>query len=763
MPRYAFVIFLGSLAAFYQNQIPDGLWLSWAPMALFFGWVSPRYRLGFLFLAAWLWCSGLLHIHLDYRLKSGFDAQDVVVSGRIADLVTVRDQSLRFEFEPADISGYTGRQPRRIRVSWYQTKVIPRAGEYWQFKLRLRQPHGYLNPGGFDYQAWQFTRGIDGSASVRQSKLNQRLSSASILDIDTWRSRLAQNIAGNCINCSHQGLIQALVIGFRGQIDPEQSKALRDTGTAHLLAISGLHIGLIAGLSFVLGRFGWHLGIYRLGLTRGQIASLAALGGALIYAALAGFSLPTIRALLMLTVLLLAYLFRQKINLLDSLALALIFLLMVDPRAAGSISLWLSLSALLIIAYAQPQLSRASGWWRRLVGLQWYFSLLMMPIGLFLFDQTTPAGLVANLVAIPVVSFAVLPLSLCASAVSAISPDVSIPLFAFIDWILSWLLDYLGWLANSGLSALIRHAVPVPLLFCVLLALIAWLMPTGRAIRRAALVLTVIVLSWKPQGLGHGEFRLVVLDVGMGTSIVLHTRSHSLIYDFGPGNQKGFSSADWTLVPYLQFRQTDSVDLMIVSHVDQDHSGGFVSFLDQVDQVPVISGTPAELKTRFSLDQRVDSCHEFPDWRWDGVEFRFLPAGGDRSNLSTNNRSCVLLVRGYHQALLPGDIETQQELQLIESHRDQLKADILVAPHHGSRTSSGRRFLQQVSPDFVVFTVSKNNRWKFPHASVIERFAELGVTRLRSDLHGAISFVSQADHLGWQTTRLPPRRIWRRW
>ena len=763
MPRYAFVIIVGALFAFYQNQLPDRYWLSLTPFVLLLAWCRPRYRELALLAAAWLWCGGLLQFHLDHRVGEDFDGRQVAAVGMIADIVEVGGDRLRFVFEPDWIENYPGRLPRRLSLNWYRSEERPRAGETWRLQLKLKRPSGYLNPGGFDYEAWLFTRGIDGLGYVRPLPQNRRLESAPALSLNAWRERLFDSLAQHCIECRHLGLIQALVLGHRGNIDPAQRKLLRDTGTAHLLAISGLHVGLIAGLCFGIGRAGWRFGFHRSGCSRAEFAAAVALTGALLYAAMAGFSLPTVRALIMLAALLLALLARQRLNLLQSIALAAIVIVIADPRSVGSISFWLSLSALAVIAMAQPRLAGIHGWWRQLLLLQVYFSLLMLPLGLLFFGQATSAGLAANLVAIPTVAFIVLPGSLLGSLLSVTGLPGSDWLLSGTDAALGVLFSYLQWLGDIGLAALPGRRLPLALVLSGGIVVVLALTPLSGALKRAAFVLAAVMLSWSPPRLAPGAFRVDVLDVGMGTSVVVQTRFHSLVYDVGPGSPSGFSAADWTLIPLLRWRGIEMPDLLVVSHVDQDHSGGLPSLVGGAVSLPLLSGTPSRLEQRHALEAGVGSCHAYPDWSWDGVRFRFLGRADPGARASTNDRSCILMIDGHHRVLLPGDIEAGQELRLVEAYADALRADIMLSPHHGSNTSSDLRFLQRVQPSYVVHTVGRGNRWKFPHAAVVQRYQAIGSRQFRSDRHGSVSFVSAAESLAWSSPRVPPRRLWRRW
>ena len=762
MPQHALAIVLGSLLAFYGNELPDRSWSALVPILLLLYRYGTAYRFILVLAAAFLWSSAVFHYHLDHRLVTSYDNQIMLVRGIVADIPQRDHGRISLYLKAIEITDYPADMPRLVRLNWYQDSVVPRAGELWQFEAKLKQPRGRANPAGFDFAAWQFVKGIDATGYIRTSTLNTKIRSASMLSVNHWRTLLATAIDQNCGSCQYTGLIKALVLGFRGDIGEAQTQLLQATGTAHLLAISGLHIALVALVFFTIGRLVWRLGLYRTGLNRPQSAALISMSAALGYAALAGFSLPTVRALVMFTVLLLALLFKSRINLLQSLSLAVVLILVVDPRAAGSASFWLSIGALLVIAFVQFRLPQKMRWWQQLLVLQCFFSLLFAPLGVLIFEQLNPAGFLANIVAIPVISFAVLPMVLTGCLILATGFDVAQFPFYLADQLLGYLLHYLEWLVATGLQS-IALAYPVPLVLLSAISLALLVIPPLAVMRKAGLVFLLLLVSWHPTRLKHGVYEMIVFDVGMGTSLLIRTRHHSLVYDFGLAKPGVFSAAEWALIPSLRRYAIEDPDLMIASHVDQDHSGGLQSFADRIRPDTLLSGTPQKLRARFKLEHDVRSCHGYPAWRWDGVNFRFVTTRTLSGNLSSNNQSCVLLIDGYHKTLIPGDIESKQELRLVRDHGAALAADVLLVPHHGSNTSSSQTFLNQVKPEYAVYTLSRNNRWGFPKPAVTRRYTALGTRQYRSDQDGAVIVTSRFDSLQIRTSGNPPRRIWRRW
>ncbi len=753
-------IVLGSALAFWGGSLPDTFWFAMLPLPLLGSFLNTRYQPLCLFLSSFLWASLDYHLQLERNLDVSSDANVFLVTGVIADLVEEREQSIRFIIKPDNIAGYDRPLPDKIRLGWYRGQQRPKAGERWQLVVKLKKSSALQNPGGFDYRRWLFVQGIGATGYVRQAEENLKLQDAQWWRINRYRETLTRAIETHCSTCAYSGLYQALVTGYRGGIDISHRQILQDSGTAHLLAISGLHIGFIAAVFFGFGRIAWRFGLYRLRCNRLECSASFAIIAAILYSSLAGFSFPTLRALIMLGVVLLALLLRRGINLLNSVAIAASLILVIDPLAMGSSSFWLSVSALLIIALGQYLLTSQASALKRLCIIQLLFSLLFIPLTMLLFNQASPAGFLANIIAIPLLGFIVLPMVLLASLMAVSGLQIAAGLFTVVDIVMSGLFNYLDRLLNSGLAAYQGGEMPVFLLLCAAVGLLLFLLPVGIKPKIPALLLLLLPLLWQPVRLAPGDFRLTVLDVGMGTSVVIETRNHSLVYDFGPGNNQGFSAGGWVLKPYLRFRGIETADLMVISHVDRDHSGGFISFVDDFDPSRLLSGTPTELMQRFRLETPVRSCHDYPIWRWDGVEFEFLSTSGLGLQASTNNRSCVLQVRGRQSVLISGDIEAERELHLVEQYAEALESDILLVPHHGSLTSSTPAFVQQLSPESVIFTVGRNNRWGFPRAEIVARYISLTSRIYRTDRLGAIIINSRAQGYSIDSYRRRQQRIW---
>jgi len=769
----ALALISGLLLVFFSNKLNDPYWASHLPIILALAFLVPKYRIILIILSAYLWAGFCFQVSLNLKLNNSFDNQVVLLSGTVIDIPDIKFRSVRFLLKPDHIEGYNQNLPNKIRLSWYRSHQLPIAGERWQFRAKLRRPSGFQNPAGFDYERWLLVKGIGATGYIKKSTSNQLLDSAPWWNFNQLRSKVAQSIDRKCEPCDNQGLIKALTIGYRGDIRLHQKQILNDSGTAHLLAISGLHIGLISGLFYLLGRWLWRVHFFRFRYNRLEFSAVLSFVAGFTYAALSGFSIPTVRALVMLGVIFFALKFRLSNNLLNTIATTVVLILILDPLAIGSPSLWLSVGALLIISFAQyllgnelldNQRSNQISWFRTLLLVQGIFTLMFIPMGIMLFGQVNIAGYLANVVAIPAVSFMLLPLALIASFFASVNSPYSDWLLIICDRGMTLLLRYLEWLLTSGFEAIGTGYIPMPLLILSLLGLAILIVPRAIPGKKLALIVILLPVIWRPEKLEYGGYEMTVLDVGMGTSVIVKTQYHSLVYDFGPGNNTGYSAGSWVVKPYLQYYNILPPDLMIISHVDQDHSGGFHTFKSNFNSATLISGTPKQVQERFNLDLPIQSCHGMQPWRWDGVDFEFLPLPKKESVISlmndTNNHSCVLKIQGYHTLLLTGDIEAERESWLVSMDPHHLKADLIVAPHHGSSTSSTNDFIHQVLPKAVIFTVGKNNRWNFPKPKVLERYRAIKSQIYRTDLDGAVTFQSDSNDFLIESQRRRYPRLW---
>ncbi len=757
MLRTGIVFLTGIVLACYSPLLIDSLWISYLPLLLLVSALNPAFRIVGGLLCGVLWASLAMHWQIDHRWPETLNNKRLVVVGKVINIPRPTSRSIKFLFRPLTLSMPVDYIPDKVKLSWRGAPGNLRPGQLWRLRIKLKQPHGYQNPGGFDYERWLFAQGIQATGHVLRSTDNHLLDDHSF-GLNRWRYAINQHIQDSCYGCRHVGLMQALVTGFRGDIPQATRLMLQRSGTAHLIAVSGLHIGIVAAVFYFLGYIGWRRISALQQMAQGDFAMALSWCAGLVYSLLSGLGLPAQRAMMMLTVLLLARLLRLPLNLLQATAAAVLLVLIWSPLAVLSASFWLTLNALLIIVFATLLMQRSDGWFKKLVLLQLLFALLYIPISLIIFQQAHPASFIANLIAVPWVSLVVVPLDFFLLLLFWLPQSVLQWLYQWLDLMLDGLLNFIAWLLDHGLGA-IPMAHIAPLWLAVFIVVSVLLLQPGRLISRAILwLLMPLIIFWHPRQ--PALLRMEVLDVGMGTSIVLQTRHHALIYDFGPGNRRDYSLGRWVVQPFLQYSGIDHVDRIVLSHSDQDHIGGFYALQKDFAEIPAFSGMRDDMLWRFPVLQTIRDCHHSAAWRWDAVRFEFLTTP-HRDNDKDNNRSCVLSITvGNTHILLPGDIERLQEQRLLQRYGEHLRANILVAPHHGSMTSSSPSFIRQLAPHSVIFTSGFLNRWRFPRPAIVQRYRALGAQLFNTAQGGAIRVECRETGCRIDSLRHRQPRIW---
>jgi competence protein ComEC len=752
----------GTAIALYSTEAPDVFWFSLLPITLTGCWVLPAYR--FALIAVSVYFLTGIQLHLIDQDNQVFQTRhlSIKVEGIIADIPRFNRHQIKFLFKPETSIPKFDHYPELIQLAWYRTTEKPKAGERWQLTLKLKPPGGFQNPGTFDYAQWLYAKGVGATGYVLTKGDNRKIDDATIAFIQRWRQSISTRLDQICPDCQNIGLLKALIIGYRGDIPHQMQRRLQDSNTAHLLAISGLHVGLISGLFYWAAGINWRKWGYRVWPNQLEFAATAGLVSAIGYAALAGFSLPTQRALIMLVFLYLSLILRNRLNLLDNLALAVTVILILSPTSLLSISFWMSFLAVLVIGFSIFLLKPVKSQFKQLLLLQLLFTVLLLPVNILFFGQVGPASFLANIVAIPIISLIVLPGSILAISCLLINDVLANAVFQTIDQVLEGLIYFLGFLLDSGLSAIKLTAPPVLILGLMSAGLLVLSLPIGLRRIYLSLLLIAPVILWNPDKLQHGSFRMDVLDVGMGTALVVQTENHSLVYDFGPGKSTGYNSGARIVRPFLNAQGIDQPDLLIISHVDQDHSGGFYAFQKKAMPGAIVTGTPEQVRKTFGLLNLPRSCHRMNGWIWDGIAFEFLTSNQFSERSSTNDRSCVLKISGAHQVLITGDIESKQESALIGRYGSQLAAKILLAPHHGSLTSSSLEFIEVVDPLHTIFTAGLYNRWNFPKPEILMRYQNRGSEIYRTDQDGSIQITSRSDDLVFARYRDKKRQRWHR-
>lgn len=763
LPLSALAVLLGMLALQRLDALPHPLWgLIFLPLPL----LAWRYRLwrpaamaaaGFL----WAWINAALT--LSAQLPAEVEGQDVMVVGEIISLPDVDRRRAHFQFAVDSIrqDDTPLPNPGRVVLNWYFPPAALQVGDRWRLRVRLKRPHGLSNPGGFDYEAWLFRHGLRATGYVRDSPDNR------LLAHDPWnqpvnrlRQALAQRIAAALPQSDFRGIIQALTIGQRAAIDPAQWQVLTATGTNHLVAISGLHVGMVAGLAFFLLRFLWSRSA-RLSLRwpAPRAGAVAAVVAAVLYAALAGFSIPTQRTVIMVLVVMVSVMLGRSGRPMSVLSLALLTVLIWDPLAVLEPGLWLSFAAVALIFYGMGQRLAPRGLWWKWGRVQVLVAVGLAPLLLILFQRVSLVAPAANLLAVPWVTLVVVPLSLLGTALLGLGSALGAVLLQMAAGAMGGLWPLLAGLAHSGAAQWLQAPPPFWAYVPALLGTLWLLAPAGVPGRWLGVVLLAPMVMVSPARPSAGEVWFTLLDVGQGLAAVVETADHTLVFDTGPATGERFDAGSAVVLPYLRQAGIHRIDTLIVSHGDMDHRGGAAAILSQGEVGRLLTSVPDKIPWKRGV---AEPCRAGQQWQWDGVRFEILypfPAQTDQGN----DASCVLRVAtARHAVLLPGDIEKRSERRLVTRATAQLAADILVAPHHGSNTSSTTAFLEAVRPRYVLFAVGYRNRYGFPKPAVTARYAAEGVVLLDSAHAGAIRFRLDASPLLAAPERYRPasRRYW---
>jgi len=741
--RIATIAFLAGIIIFQQlSDLPDGRWagLLFISLPLSIRLAPLKIPLWLVngFLAALLQASTILGASLAPQLSG----QDIIVVGVVDSIPQQRQFGQRFEFtveSSPNSDVLISDLPQKIRLNWYRSKVKVAVGQRWQLKVRLKQPHGFMNPGGFDYEGWLFRHGIRATGYVRDADENRYLADVDGVAywLDRQRSHLAQQIETALDHGQFEGMIQALAIGLRDDITQQQWNVLLMTGTNHLMAISGLHVGLVAGLAFLLVRWLWGRSMRLLHyLPAAKVAAIAAIVAALMYAALAGFSVPTQRALIMVVVFMLAIISQRYRRPGDGLLLALLLVLFIDPLAVMDAGFWLSFAAVAIILLGMGGRLKQQGLWWKWGRVHVLIALALLPLTLMLFQKASMISPVANFIAVPMVSLLVVPLVLLAVLLLPISSTIADALLQLADYCLQLLWPLLSWLAALP-SAQIYQGLADQWLIIPLCVGVVWLLAPrgwpGRWLGAVWIAIAFLLPASRPQ---QGEAYFSLLDVGQGLAAVIRTRNKTLVFDSGPKFSDSFDTGEAVVLPFLLSNAIETIDTLIVSHGDNDHVGGVDSLMQHMPVTNLLTSSMEKL-----VDYGARPCQKGQRWQWDGVLFEMLhPAGG--TAVDENNSSCVLKVSSQGGALLlTGDIERRAEQVLLATNSSELAADVLVVPHHGSKTSSTPNFVAAVSPQWALIPAGYANRFRLPRAEVVERYLENGANVLLTGQQGAIEMV----------------------
>ncbi|WP_338505783.1 DNA internalization-related competence protein ComEC/Rec2 [Pseudomonas poae] len=732
-----FALALGLLALRFLPALPATGWLlAMSVLALMLLPFRTFALAFFLFGVSWACISA--QWALDDRLTSALDGQTRWLEGRVVGLPQQTSSGVRFEL--ADSRSRNARLPRRIRVSWHGGPAV-HSGERWRLAVTLKRPSGLLNVHGFDHEAWLLAQRIGATGTVKDG---ERLTPAR----NAWRDALRQRLMAVDAQGREAGLA-ALVLGDGSGLADEDWQVLQDTGTVHLLVISGQHVGLLAGLIYgliaLLARYGcwpatWPWLPWACGL-----AFVAALG----YGLLAGFGVPVQRACVMVGLVLLWRLRFRHLGAWWPLLLALNGVLVLEPLASLQPGFWLSFGAVAVLILAFG--GRLGPWslWQAWTRPQWLIAIGLFPLLLILGLPISLSAPLANLIAVPWISLVVLPLALLRTVLLAV------PLVGeVVLWLAGGALDLLfqGLALLAGyLPAWIPAEVSLGYWLVSLAGAVIVLLPGGVPFRLLGWPMLLLAVFPPREPVPHGRAEVLQLDVGQGQAIVLRTRHHTLLYDAGPRSRATDLGAR-VVLPSLKKLGIASLDLMLISHADADHAGGAAAVVRGLPVKRVVGGETDGLPGFLGTQP----CLSGERWEWDGVSFELWQWPGA---VDGNPKSCVLQVQANgERLLLTGDIDRAAERALLDSPLAQ-RTDWLQVPHHGSRSSSSRPFVQQLAPTSVLISRGRGNAFGHPHAQVMERYRALGSRVYDSAEHGAVRLQLGAFQPA-QVARAQ-RRFWR--
>ncbi|RTZ61151.1 MAG: DNA internalization-related competence protein ComEC/Rec2, partial [Gammaproteobacteria bacterium] len=715
-----------------------------------------------IFILGLAWASFRANLALSQSLPPALANETVNITAEIVEAPEHFPHKAQIVVRARKISlgGQDYAMPGLVRLALYRTKLSLHAGETWQFLAKLKNPHGFSNPGLFDYEKYLFQKRIRATGYVKKPDTAIRLDDGrGRFSIHRMRQELADSVLHALGESPASGLIVALATGIRSGITAQQWDVMRATGTNHLMAISGLHIGLFAGAVYWLFVKLWsRLPRLALWLPAQKAAIAPALLAAVFYAALAGFTIPVQRALVMLIIALLALAVNRKTSPLHILALALTGVLLFDPLSVMSAGFWLSFSAVSIIAWAVSGVSRR-GKAGQAVFVQVAVSLGLIPLLLLFFGQFSWLSPLANLLAVPVIGLLVTPVVLLGVVLQLAGlGNLSATLWQVAAQVTSWLWQTLT-LAQQHLPAVLMPFSPawwtIP---AALLGILLLLSPKGVPGRALGALWLLPLFLFRPDLPGPGEIHLSVLDVGQGLALVVQSHNNTLVYDVGRRYSDRFDVGADIVAPYLRRLGVDHVDQLIVSHEDEDHRGGVPGLRKEMPVSAIYSSVP-------ELFDGAQPCHSGQSWRDGAVEYQVLyPLQTEmetETELKDNNLSCVVLVSGpYGAVLIPGDIEKKAEQLLLEQYGDELQSTILLAPHHGSKTSSSVDFIDAVNPRLALFSTGLRNRFHHPHAKVRKRYRDRQIETLNTAWSGAITVTLAREGVTVDQQRLDHRRFW---
>lgn len=647
------------------------------------------------------------------------------IIGEIVDLPVIKKDRVRFSF---NVHSSKEQLPvKKLLLSWYKTQEHILPGQLWKFEVKLKPIHGYYNPASFDYSKWLFRKGFDATGSIRSAELVSNKVNNLSAQINRSRLSLATIIDKNIESTRVRALIKALTIGDKSQISFSDSQLFQQTGTAHLIAISGLHIGLMAFVGILFGRLLFYL-FGKQTFNRIKYEAIFSIAFALIYALLAGLSIPTVRALVMVIVFALSYAFKYSVTRWQAWSVAMLIVLLIDSMSVLDVGFWFSFSAVAVLMFVFTGRKLSNNKIQAFIKAQGIILVGLLPLMALIFHQVNFLTPIANLLVLPLASLLLIPLMFAAFFIHIFSNSAAHFLFILVEKLADYLFIILDYLQHfSFLSIPIPNITSIKLVALIIAVLLLLLPRLFRWKWMALLLIVPLFLKQNNQSLMLNEFQVNVLDVGQGLSVLVSTKNHHLLYDTGSKFKSGFSLAQAVVIPYLKNNDISKIDTLILSHADNDHAGG-IKELQRYDNTMNIYATKG----------KYHACTNRLSWQWDSVTFEVLSPYELYPYLG-NNSSCVIKISNKeHSILLTGDIEEAIEYRLYKNFPQQIKSDVLLVPHHGSRSSSGLEFLEAVQPKIAINSSGYANQFHHPHPLILERYKKQDIQFLDTQDKGMI-------------------------
>ena len=732
--------------AILENEavLPDAMWCASLPVCVPLVMARVRTSPLFALAAGYFWAAFVAHVQMGAWKSAAVEGRDVEIAGTVRGLPMADARRARFDVRILE-SSHAPLARERVRLSWYGARAVPAPGSVWRLTVRLRRPRGWHNPGGSDYEGRLFANRIVATGYVKAGEAIGTAPAISLARMDAVRAGLARSIRAALDGYGSEGLVRALAIGDRSGVSEHQWRALRVTGIAHLMAISGLHVGMAAGAAYWVALRAWAFAPRAALLAAApQVAGVAAMLAAAGYALLAGLALPTQRALLMLGVVFAARLTRRYVPPSHGLAFALMAVSLVDPHSVRAPGFWLSFVAVAAIVMAlatrpAARLRTITGRLRAVATTQVAVTVGLVPVTLSVFAEQSLVSPFVNALVIPLVGAVVVPMVLLGLMAGIVHAGAGAAMLAGAALVLDTLWPGIEWIAAHSAMLRAPGAIGAWQLAAAAAGVLIVLAPRGLTIRWLGLVWMLPMIAMRPAPVGPGAYRMTMLDVGHGLSVVVETARHVLVYDTGPPVGTRLDAVALAVLPYLAGHGHHTVHRVVLSHGDADHIGGYARLADSLAIETMVANGPVG-SHRPDLD-----CTARRYWDWDGVSFEVLYPFDERPGFD-NAHSCVVRIEGPGgSALLTGDLEKGGEQALVARSAHRLATDVLVVPHHGSTTSSTRPFIDSVSPSIALFSASEHGRFRLPHPDVVSRYAEAGIATYSTSRCGAVTIEFPAD------------------